>query len=207
MKSTRPDMELRVVSLPPTSRRAMAPMNRCSSMSPIASLCASIERRSPLGGAALRSSNTFLNAAAISKTCFSRSAFSSGSGPMSIFAAQSDQIGNLSRSSQGQSNNVAIIAVVSGTEMLDTQSNASVSGSLSNMSAVRWRSGAASFCISLGARAGATVLRFSACSGLSIAMNMRSWTLVSCISKITMPPCSHEDEKVSGSASTATMSS
>jgi len=34
MRSIRPDIELRVVSFPPTSSSAMAPMKRCSSMSP-----------------------------------------------------------------------------------------------------------------------------------------------------------------------------
>src|SRR3546814_4643406 len=72
------------------------------------------------------------------------------------------------------------------------------SSDLSSRRAVRSRSATACSAISDGPNAGATVLRCAPCSGSSIAMNIASFTLVSCISKRTIPPCSNDEENVCG---------
>ena len=57
MNSTPPVMELRVVSLPPTTSSRMLPRNSIglSIMSRVSGLCARSDRKSNFGGAAARS--------------------------------------------------------------------------------------------------------------------------------------------------------
>ena len=86
--------------------------------------------------------------------------------------ATSDQYVSLRRSSNGKSNRVASICVVSSIDTLSTQLNVSPSGSSSRMRPARSRIVPSSLARFIGATTPLTVLRCRSCLGGSIAMNI-----------------------------------
>src|ERR1700761_3817044 len=89
---------------------------------------------------------------------------------VSVVVVTSDQYGSRWRSSQGKSNRVASIWVVSSTETLSTQLKVSLRGRLSSMSPARCRISASSSDRREGATAGEDALRWTSCTGGSRAM-------------------------------------
>ena len=86
--------------------------------------------------------------------------------------ATSDQRVSLWRSSNGKSNRVASIWVVSSIDTRSTQSNVSPVGSESRILQTRWRMMPCMSARFLGATTGCTTLRCWSCFGRSMAMNM-----------------------------------
>jgi len=109
------------------------------------------------------------------------------------------------RSSNGKSNSVASMRVVSSIETRSTQSKVSPRGRPSSTSAVRLRIRASKCARLAGATMGCTALRCSSCCGGSMAMNIGSCSSGGG-SKSVMPPCRQSDEKMAGLVSTCMMS-
>ncbi len=116
--------------------------------------------------------------------------------------ATSDQRVSLCRSSNGKSNSVASICVVSSMDTCFTQLKSSPTGSESRMLHTRSRISGSSADRFRGPATGATTLRCSSCFGGSMAMNMGSWKSSSSSSRV-MPP---SDEKIWWFMSTCLMS-
>ncbi len=96
--------------------------------------------------------------------------------PLSVLAvATSDQRVSLRRSSQGKSNRMARVMVVSSMLTLSTQLNSASMSRSSRISAARMRMIGSRFSRLCGLTMGLTVLRWASCLGGSMAMNMGSW--------------------------------
>ena len=136
-----PLIELRVVSLPPTIRSAIVPMNSRACRLRVASECASIEIRSKVGAALARASHNFRKYSPILPSSSTRSSAecTTASGASTLAIATSDHQVSFSRSSQGKSNSVASIMLVRSVETRATQSKVSLRGNASSTSAVRLR--------------------------------------------------------------------
>ena len=124
---------------------------------------------------------------------------------LGIEVATSDQRVSLCRSSNGKSNSVASICVVSSIDTRCTQLKGSSRGSPSSTAAVRRRMVASINARLPGATIGLTALRCSSCLGGSIAMNIcKRWSIGA--SNRPMPPWAQSDENSAWWVSTAMMS-
>jgi hypothetical protein len=99
----------------------------------------------------------------------------------------------LRRSSNGKSNSVASIIVVSSTDTLCTQSIVSLRGSASSTAPVRSRITSVMRCRFIGATTGDTTLRCSSWYGGSDEMKLRRRNSAG-RSVMVMPPCFASDE-------------
>ena len=128
--NTPPEIEFRVVSLPPIMSRIKFPMNSMSSMACIlGSLAINVMKSGCSSGSRnRRSSHNCLNSLSISNIPALRS--SSGKAPptASLDVARSDHAVSFRRSSNGKSKRVASICVVSSTDTRSTQLNGVRSG-------------------------------------------------------------------------------
>ena len=114
--------------------------------------------------------------------------------PARVFTvATLDQRVSVRRSSNGKSNNVDSICVVSSTETRSTQSNTSPRGRSSRMRTARSRIVVDIFAKFGGATIGATIYRCSSCRGGSIAMKL-SFRNDSGTSFSVMPPNAASEE-------------
>ena len=104
-----------------------------------------------------------------------------------------DQYVRVRRSSNGKSNNVDSICVVSSTETRSTQSNTSPRGNSSNIRHARSRIVVDIFARLGGATIGDTIFRCSSCRGGSIAMKL-SLRNSNGTSFNAMPPIAASDE-------------
>ena len=134
-RRTQPEIELRVVSLPPTISRMRLPRNSCVHV-----------RASPRRAPASRSGRCFggcvdalvpqsreIVDASVELGLRARPRSSTRPSVPGVVVATSDQRVSLRRSSNGKSNRVASICVVSSIETWSTQSNASPLGRLSRI--------------------------------------------------------------------------
>src|SRR5215470_1372360 len=119
--------------------------------------------------------------------------------------ATSDQCVSLRRSFQGKSNSTASICVVSSIETRSTQSNTSPRGKLSKHSAERLRMLIASSSRCVGVNIGATVLRWAAWRGGSMAMKL-SRRKSGSMSRMVMPPRDEAEENTEWLVSISMMS-
>jgi hypothetical protein len=123
-----------------------------------------------------------------------------------FIVATSDHQVSSRRSSNGKSNSVASISVVSSIDTLSTQSKGSLRGRLSSTRCRCARGSAAPLFARLaGATMVLTALRWSSCLGGSIAMNIGSRSPSGALNSV-MPPCVQSDENSAGWVSTNMMS-
>src|SRR5580704_4676364 len=196
-----PVMVLRVVSLPPTISSRMFPRNSINGMSLVASPWASIEIKSLVGGWVAFTSHRPLKYIAQAMNSLRMSSWVISSEVSEV--VRSDQYCSLRRSSNGKSNKVASIWMVSSTETRSTQSNGSPIGSSSRIFPARSRISTAMLARFSDDTIGAITLRWLSCLGGSMAMNIGIWKSSSCWSKIEMD---FSDEKTWWLVSTVMMS-
>lgn len=111
-----------------------------------------------------------------------------------LTVATLDQWVSFVRSSNGKSNKVASIWVVSSTDTRSTQSNVTPRGRSSRIRLTRSRMVAERLARFMGATIGATILRCSSCFGGSIEMKLGRRKSIG-RSRSTMPPIMASDEK------------
>ena len=172
MASTPPEIEFRVVSLPPTMSSSKLPRNSMGAMCLVDSPWASIEIKSLAGADCWRSSHNFVKYSRHSINSARRCSWVSVNPIPGGVVATSLHLVSLRRSSNGKSNSVANIWVVSSTDTRSTQSNDSSKGRLSKMAPARSRISPSSTARFLGATTLATVARCTSCFGGSMAMNI-----------------------------------
>ncbi len=170
--STEPVIELRVVSLPPTISKMRLPSRLSRSMPRVAWLCAIMEMRSLFIGARARSANSRAKVSPHSASSARRCSSLAYTPLLGSAVATSDQRVSLRRSSQGKSNSVASICVVSSIDTRSTQLKVSLRGRLSSTEAERSRISAAILTSSGGVNSGCTAPRCSAWRGSSMAMKL-----------------------------------
>ena len=156
------------MSLPPTISSKMLPRYSIGGIFFVASPCDSIEMRSFPGSSFTRSFHSRVNVARQSCIASHRSSLLLMMPPPGIAVAASDQKVSLWRSSNGKSNSVASIWVVSSIETRSTQSNSSPIGRSSSMAAARCRMSPSRDFRLEGATTPCTTRRCSSCLGGSI---------------------------------------
>ena len=138
----------------------------------VASLCAIIEIRSLRGAVLTRSFQSLVKYAAHSSISARRCSADSTIMLFGSAVDTSDHRVSLARSSQGKSNSVASIWVVSSIDTRSTKLKVSLRGSASSTLAERWRIRTANSSRCVGVNIGDTVLRWALCRGWSIAMKL-----------------------------------
>ena len=124
----------------------------------------------------------------------------------------SENRGSSRRSSNGKSNRVASIWLVSSIETLSTKSKVSPTGSSSRMAAARERISGSSPASAGVEKIGETARRWSSWRGASIEMKLVRSSAKSAAVAVSggrnrvMPPCTEDDESRRLSPSAATMS-